>query len=410
MKFLLLLGDGMADEPLDVLGNKTPLEFAHTPHMDRMAADGTLGLIETIPPGVPPGSDVGNLSVLGYDPRMCYTGRGPFEAASMGIPLDAEDVAFRCNLVTIADEQNPVMDDFTAGHISSREARQIIFDLDQEIGSETFRFYPGIGYRHLMVWKAGEAEVVATPPHDITGKNIGPFLPAGRGSDKILQLIQRAHDYLMDHHVNRGRIARGEKPATDIWLWGQGRAPRIKKITERFHLRGGVISAVDLLNGIGVYAGLEVLHVEGATGYTDTNYVGKAEKALSALHDGFDFIFVHVEAPDEMGHQGNIEGKVKAIEDFDQKVVGTILNSVSSLQDFRIAVLSDHPTPIRLKTHAAGPSPFAVLSSRAEENQAKGQPFGERNAKGTSNMISPGYQFLGHFLGNWRLFFESDTR
>jgi 2,3-bisphosphoglycerate-independent phosphoglycerate mutase len=409
MKYVILLGDGMADEPLDVLGNQTPLEYARTPYMDRMASEGTLGLIDTIPSGFPPGSDVANLAVLGYDPRVCYTGRGPLEAASMGITLAPEDVAFRCNLVALGSDKDPVMDDFTAGHISSEEARRIMIDLDRKIGSEDFRFYPGVGYRHLLVWKGGEAELSTTPPHDITGKAIGPYLPSGRGADKIMRLIRLSRDFLADHPVNQERLSRGLKAATAIWPWGQGRAPRMQKITERFHLRGGVISAVDLLSGIGVYAGLEVLPVEGATGYTDTNYVGKAEKALTAF-SGLDLIFVHVEAPDEMGHEGNVEGKIKAIEDFDEKVVGTILRGIPRFGDFRVAVLSDHPTPIRLKTHAADPSPFAVLSSREAENQARRVSFGERNAKGTCNMISPGHLFMEHFLGNWRSFFEQNPR
>lgn len=409
MKYLILLGDGMADDPLDMLGNKTPLEFARTPHMDRMAAEGTLGLIDTIPPGLPPGSDVANLAVLGYDPRVCYTGRGPLEAANMGISLAPGDVAFRCNLVTLNSDEDPVMDDFTAGHISSAEAGRIIIDLDRAIGSEIFRFYPGVGYRHLLVWKEGVSELKTTPPHDITGKSIGPYLPSGRGADKIIRLIQLSRDLLTDHRVNRERLSRGLKAATAIWLWGQGRAPRMQKITERFHLRGGVISAVDLLNGIGICAGLEVLPVEGATGYTDTNYVGKAQKALAALGK-LDLVFVHVEAPDEMGHEGDVEGKIRAIEDFDEKVVGTILRGIPRFGDFRVAALSDHPTPIRLKTHAADPSPFAVLASRNEENQNKGIPFGEKAARRSGNLISPGYRFMENFVGDWRRFLEQNTR
>ncbi len=409
MKYLILLGDGMADEPLTILGNKTPLEYAHTPHMDRMAEVGTLGLIDTIPPGLPPGSDVANLAVLGYDPRLCYSGRGPLEAANMGIALTPEEVAFRCNLVTLSSDGDPVMDDFTAGHITSAEARRIIVDLDEAIGSDTFRFHPGVGYRHLLIWKEGEAELAATPPHDITGKAIGPYLPSGRGADRIIGLIRLSRDFLADHPVNRARLSRGLKAANAIWPWGQGRAPQMQKITERFHLRGGVISAVDLLNGIGVCAGLKVLPVEGATGYTDTNYAGKAEKALTAL-DELDLVFVHVEAPDEMGHEGNVEGKISAIEDFDEKVVGTILRGIPRFGDFRVAVLSDHPTPIRLKTHAADPSPFAVLSSRDEENQNKGISFGENAARKSGNLISPGYGFMENFVGDWRRFLEQFTR
>jgi 2,3-bisphosphoglycerate-independent phosphoglycerate mutase len=409
MKYAILLGDGMADDPLAALGDKTPLEYARTPHMDRMAAEGTLGLIDTMVPGLPLGSDVANLAVLGYDPRICYTGRGPLEAASMGITLAPEDVAFRCNLVTLGVGDDPVMEDFTAGHISSVEARQVIDDLEREFGSETFFFHSGVGYRHLLVWKEGEAGITATPPHDITGKRISPYLPREQKAEPIRHLMQLSREFLADHPVNRKRRARGLKPVTAVWLWGQGRAPKMQKITERFHLRGGMISAVDLLNGIGIYAGLEVLRVEGATGYTDTNYIGKAEKALSALRE-LDLVFIHVEAPDEMGHEGNLEGKIKAIEDFDEKVVGTILNGIPHFGDFRVAVMSDHPTPIQRKTHTADPSPIAVLSSRTEENQTRGITFGEKGARRSGNLISPGHRFMENFVGDWRRFFEQNTR
>jgi 2,3-bisphosphoglycerate-independent phosphoglycerate mutase len=409
MKHLILLGDGMADYPIDVLGEMTALEYASTPYMDRVAAEGTLGLIDTIPRGLPPGSDVANLSVLGYDPRDCYTGRGPLEAASMGIALSPDDVAFRCNLVTLGGGVDPVMVDFTAGHISSVEAKRIIADLEIAIGSEIFCFHPGVSYRHLLVWKGGESELVATPPHDITDKAIGLYLPQGPGAEQINRLMRLSREFLADHPVNRERMKRGLKPATSIWLWGQGRAPRIRKIMERFQIRGGVISAVDLLNGIGVYAGLEILPVEGATGYTDTNYRGKAEKALSVLKE-LDLVFIHVEAPDEMGHEGNVEGKVKAIEDFDAKVVGTVLQGIGHLGPFRIAVLSDHPTPLSFKTHVNDPSPFAVLSSLADENQGRGMSFGEGAAARAGNLISPGHLFMETFIGNWRNFIGKDTR
>jgi 2,3-bisphosphoglycerate-independent phosphoglycerate mutase len=408
MKYLILLGDGMADYPLDLLGGRTPLEYAYTPNMDRMAAEGILGLINTIPQGLPPGSDVANLAVLGYNPHDCYTGRGPLEAANMGIALSPDDIAFRCNLVTLSNTE-PVMEDFTAGHISSAEARHLISDLEKELGSDTFHFYPGVGYRHLMVWKGGDPDLVTTPPHDITGKGIIPYLPQGPRSEKINRLMRRSWELLANHPVNRERVARGLKSATSIWLWGQGRVPRMLKITERFQIRGGVISAVDLLNGIGVYAGLEVLTVAGATGYTDTNYRGKAEKALAALNE-LDLVFVHVEAPDEMGHEGNVEGKVHSIEDFDEKVVGTVLQGMKSMKPFRIAVLSDHPTPISTKTHVGDPSPFAVLSSRGTENQCKGISFGEREAAKTGNIISPGHLFMETFIGNWSSFVRKNSR
>jgi len=403
MKHLILLGDGMADYPIDALGGKTPLEYARTPHMDRMAAEGTLGMIDTIPQGLPPGSDVANLSVLGYDPSKCYTGRGPLEAASMGIALSADDVAFRCNLVTLGDGADPVMADFTAGHISSAEAKRIITDLQATIGSETFSFHPGVGYRHLLVWRGGESDLVMTPPHDITGRAVGEYLPRGRGAEAMSRLMALSRDVLKDHPVNRERTERGLGPVTSIWLWGQGRAPRISKMMERFRIRGGMISAVDLLRGIGVYAGLEVLPVEGATGYIDTNYRGKAEKALSSL-DELDLVFVHVEAPDEMGHQGNVEGKIKAIEDFDALVVGTVLQGIGRFDPFRIAVLSDHPTPLSLRTHVADPSPFAVLSSLAGENRKRGTGYGEQAASEAGTLIAPGHLFMETLISNWARF------
>jgi len=400
MKFLILLADGMADYPLDVLDGKTPLEYAHTPNMDTMAQKGTMGLIDTIPRGLQAGSDVANLAVLGYDPRRCYTGRGPLEAANLGITLSPDDIAFRCNLITLSDETGAVMEDFTAGHISSEESRQLLSDFQSVIGSAVFQFWPGVGYRNLMVWKGGNDDLSATPPHDITGKSIAEYLPRGSGSDEINRLMTQSLEFFADHPINVSRRRRGLRPATSIWLWGQGKAPRIEKITDRFNIRGGVISAVDLLNGIGVYAGLEVLPVAGATGYTDTNYQGKAEKALTALRH-LDLVFVHVEAPDEMGHEGNITGKIKAIEDFDEKVVGTVLRSIDSLGSFRVAVLCDHPTPITLRTHAADPSPFAVISSITAENQSKGYSFGEGMAVEANNVISPGHLFMELFIGQW---------
>ncbi len=399
MKYIILLGDGMADYPIDALNGKTPLEYAHTPNMDRMAAQGNLSLIDTIPPGLAPGSDVANMAVLGYDSRSFYSGRAPLEAANMGVALADDDVAFRCNLVTLSDSVEPVMDDFTAGHISSAEAARIIKDLDLALGSKEFSFHPGVGYRHLLVWHGGEMGMKVTPPHDITGKKIAPWLPSGTGADAISRLMDLSRKVLADHPVNNERVRRGAKPATSIWLWGQGRAPKIEKFTNRFHLTGGMISAVDLLNGIGIYAGLEVLKVEGATGYTDTNYLGKAQKALEALQR-LDFVFLHVEAPDEMGHEGNLQGKIKAIEDFDEKVVGTVLKGLPSLGEYRVAVLSDHPTPIVLKTHIADPSPVAFLSSRASENRGGGLPFGEGNARISGNMIAPGYRFIESFTGD----------
>jgi 2,3-bisphosphoglycerate-independent phosphoglycerate mutase len=406
MRYIILLGDGMADYPLEELKGKTPLEYAHTPYMDMIASQGTIGLIDTIPAGFSPGSDVAIMTVLGYDPKQYYTGRGPLEAASMRLQLGDNDVAFRCNLVTLGGDEQYIMDDFTAGHITSQEAQIIINDIGKELGSTSFQFYPGVSYRNLLVWRDGKYLLETTPPHDITGRAISNYLPrGGNGVDQLNSLMTRSQAILKDHPVNRLRLKRGEKPVSSIWLWGQGRVPKFEKLTDKYNLRGGMISAVDLLNGIAVCAGLQVISVAGATGYTDTNYSGKASKALDALKD-MDFVFVHVEAPDEMGHEGNIQGKIKAIEDFDKKVVGTILSEIYSIGPFRLLVLSDHPTPISLRTHASDPSPFAVLSSDKDENLRNGSTFSESSAKGNGVMVSPGNLLMDSFIRNWRGFVE----
>jgi 2,3-bisphosphoglycerate-independent phosphoglycerate mutase len=405
MKYIVLLGDGMADYPIEKLGGKTPLAVARIPNMDRIAAEGTIGLVDTIPAGFKPGSDVANLSVLGYDPGICYSGRGPLEAANMGVPIGPDDVAFRCNLVTMGPEADPVMVDYSAGHISSGEAARIVLDMDKAIGSPEFQFYPGISYRHLLVWRNGKDAVETTPPHDITGKPTAAYRIKGDGADQLSGLMRLSQVFLKDHPVNRARQAEGKRPATSIWLWGQGRAPKMVRLTDQYKLRGGVISAVDLLNGIGVYAGLEVIRVPGATGYIDTNYVGKAQAALEALKD-MDFIFVHVEAPDEMGHAGNLEGKIQAIEDFDEKVVGTVLKGLPDFENYRILVLSDHPTPIAIRTHASDPSAFAVLSSLKEENLGRGAAFSEADARAGGILVSPGYRLMNLFIRDWRRFVE----
>ncbi|MBW2599222.1 MAG: cofactor-independent phosphoglycerate mutase [Deltaproteobacteria bacterium] len=407
MKYIVLLGDGMADYPLPELGGKTPIEFADTPNMDRIAGGGTVGLIDTIPTGFTPGSDVANLSVLGYDPKKYHTGRAPLEAASMGVNLAPDDVAFRCNLVTFGSAGGKtIIEDFTSGHITSEEASLIIDSLNRELASPVIDFHPGVGYRHLMVYKGGPVSLETTPPHDIVGKPIGGWPPKGKGSEEISSLMERSRDILKNHPVNIARASKGKKTADSIWLWGEGRAPRMEPLTARYGgIKGGVISAVDLIMGIGIYAGLETLHVEGATGYTDTNYRGKADRALEYLRDG-DFVFLHVEAPDEMGHEGDIEGKIKAIEDFDKKVVGTVLSGINTLGDFRIIVLSDHPTPISLKTHVSDPSPFAVLSSIDGENVATGVTYNEMTARNAGIVVSPGCLLIDYFMGDWRRFIE----
>ena len=402
MKYVVLLGDGMADYPTEKLGGKTPLQCAFTPFMDQIASEGTLGLVDTIPAGLNPGSDVATLSVLGYDPLETYSGRGPLEAASMGISLGENDVVYRCNLVTIGDKdsENAFMEDFTAGHISTAEAREIILDINKALGSKQYEFFPGVGYRHLFVWRNAPSSPETKAPHDITDQPIAGYLPRGDSSAEVNDIMRRAGEVLKNHPVNAKRKDAGKKQANSIWLWGQGKKPRIVPLTEKYSVEGGMISAVDLLKGIGIAAGLRVFPVEGATGYIDTNYEGKANMALDILNF-MDFVFVHLEAPDEMGHEGNAAGKIQAIELFDEKIVGPILNKIGSFGDYRIIVLSDHPTPVDIKTHVSDPSPFAVLSSIKEENRAAGLAFNEINAKKSNLLISPGYSLMEKFIKDW---------
>jgi 2,3-bisphosphoglycerate-independent phosphoglycerate mutase len=374
MKYVVIVGDGMADYGIEGLNDKTPLMVARTPHMDWLAKHGEIGLVRTIPEGFTPGSEIANLSIFGYDPHRYYTGRGPFEAASLGVRLDPKDIAFRCNLVTLQFEgPKTLMEDFSAGHISDEEARRIIIDLDREMGTKEIRFYPGVSYRHLMVFQNGAAkfsnldQLELTPPHDITGKEIAAFLPGigspeGSGGDRLLSLMNKSQELLKNHPVNLDRKAKGLRLANSIWLWGQGRSPRMTTLGERFGIEGYVISAVHLLKGIGILAGLEVLEVPGATGYFDTNYEGKAEYALKGLKEK-DFVYVHVEAPDEAGHMGDLRLKIEMIETFDEKIVGAILKGLKNFEKYRVLVLPDHPTPLSIRTHAADPVPYVIYSS-----------------------------------------------
>lgn len=393
MKLIVLLGDGMSDRPDERLGGKTPLQAAETPHMDFMAKRGILGLARTVPEGLPPGSDVANLSVFGYDPRTCYTGRSPLEAASMGVELGDCDVAYRINLVTLAPQGGRlIMQDYSAGHIGTDDARQLIETLQQELGSSEFEFHPGISYRHLMVWRNGREGVRATPPHDITGQNILPYLPQGEGADRLIHLMNSSQLIFKGHPVNRRRERDGNLAANSIWLWGQGRAPRMENYRERFGLTGAVISAVDLIRGIGVYAGLEVVKVPGATGYVDTNYEGKAAAALDAL-ERHDFVYLHVEAPDEASHAGSLENKMRAIEDFDSRVVGPVLRGVEKFGTYRILCMPDHPTPLALMTHTADPVPFILYSGEVDERPGIAG-YDEASAASTGVLVDEGFRLM----------------
>lgn len=359
MKYLVLIPDGFTDR-LDTASKEknTPLMAADTPNLDRLVKKSQVGVVQTIPQGMSPGSDVANLSILGYDPQKYYTGRAPFEAASMGLNLGPKDVAYRCNLVQLkVVDDKLIMEDFCAGHISSDKAMFLIEALDKELGTEKFSFYPGVSYRHLMVWKNGRDDIQCTPPHDIMGKPIDEYYPQGAGSEMLIKLMEQSWQVLAGdwNHTK----------ANSIWLWGEGKKPSLPSYKERFGLSGSIISAVDLLKGMGISLGLESIDVPGATGYLDTNYVGKAEYALESLKR-HDFVYLHVEAPDEAGHSGDRKAKIQAIEDFDKKVLGTILKRKKELGDFKIMILPDHATPLSLRTHVSDPVPFLIYSSTKE--------------------------------------------
>lgn len=402
MKYVVIVGDGMADYPVESLGGKTPLMVARTPHMDWMAEQGEIGLVRTVPDGFNPGSEIANLSIFGYDPIRYYTGRGPLEAASLGVKLAADDIAFRCNLVTLKFQADKtVMEDFSAGHITDEEARRVILDLNEVMSSKEIRFYPGVSYRHLMVLKNGAAKfsnlekLEFTPPHDIIGKEVSVFLP--KMSELVLALMNESQKLLKNHPVNLAREGKGLPPANSIWLWGQGRSPRMITLKERFGMEGYVISAVHLIKGIGIIAGLEVLEVPGITGYFDTNYDGKALYALRGLKDK-DFVYVHVEAPDEAGHMGNLRLKIEAIEAFDEKVVGPILEGMKGFKRYKVLVLPDHPTPLSVRTHTADPVPYVIYSNESGTETVHAQTFDEVSAGQSGISVEKGFELIERFL------------
>lgn len=390
----------MPDHPLPELEGKTPLEAADTPNLDRMAkAAIKFGMVKTIPDNLPPGSDVGNLTVLGYNPNIYYTGRSPLEAASIGVPLGENDVTLRCNLVTLTRANGgEVMEDYSAGHISTEEAREIILDLKKELEEEGFTFHPGVSYRHLLVWTGGNMDIQTTPPHDISGKEIASYIPSGKGTEKLNELIEKSKQILKNHPVNKKRIEEGKNPATSIWLWGQGVAPSMPSFQELYGLTGSVISAVDLVKGIGHYAKLNVIDVPGATGYLDTNYEGKVEYALNSL-DEVDLTMIHIESTDETGHVGKAELKIQAIEDFDSRVVGPVLEGIKRFGDYKILVMSDHPTPIDLRTHVNEPVPFAIYSSEDESVKNDKFVYTENSAATSDVYIPEGWRLMGMLVG-----------
>lgn len=394
MKFVIFLGDGMSDRPLDTLNGRTPLMAAHTPNLDRMVREGIGGWTLNTPTGHYPGSDIANLGVLGYDITKSYTGRSPLEAAAMGVELGPKDVAFRCNLVTLSSDFT-IMEDFSADHISTHEAAELVVTLNEKLASGSFQFYPGVSYRHLLVWRDGGDQITNVPPHDISDRPIAGSLPTGPDAEPVNALMRASWTFLSDHPINRQRIASGKKPANSIWLWGHGKKPFLPVFRDLFGKTGGIISAVDLMRGIAAHIGFDVLHVPGATGWIDTDYEGKAAACLRGL-EKHDLMFVHVESPDEAGHAGRLDYKMQAIEDFDARLVGPVLAALSQTGPFRALALPDHPTPLATKTHDPGPVPFAMLGTGLlpDDNLT----YDERLLTTGSLTFDPGTKLMPYFL------------
>lgn len=401
MKYLVMLCDGMADEPNEALGNSTPMEKANKPCMNSLAAKAEVGIVKTVAEGLKPGSDVANLSVLGYEPAVYYSGRSPLEATSIGIDLKDTDVTLRCNLVTLSDDEdyeNKTILDYCADDISSEEAKILIEYIQEKLGNDVFRFYPGVSYRHCLVWSNGNPHPgVLTPPHDITGKVITDYIPKGEAVDELYDLMKKSYDLLKDHPVNQARIARGKRPANSIWLWGEGTKPLLDNFSEKFGIKGSMISAVDLLKGIAICAGMNSVDVDGATGYLDTNFDGKCKAAIEEFKNGADLVYIHVEAPDECGHRGEIENKVKAIEMIDEHILGPVVEFLKGYDDFAVLVCPDHPTPLSIRTHTSTPVPYLIYDSKNEINSGI-KVFCEKEARETGNYIEKGFTMMNYFL------------
>ncbi len=401
MKYLVVLCDGMADTPNAALGGKTPMECAHKPNMDALAKNAEVGMCRTVAAGLKPGSDVANLSVMGYDPAVCYTGRSPLEAASIGVDLKPTDVALRCNTVTLSGEENyedKTMVDYCAGDISTEEAHKIIETVEKELGSDIYKFYGGVSYRHCLVVDNGTTDLGnMTPPHDISGRVIGEYLSKSENAAPLIDLMKRSYEILKNHPVNIERRKKGLHEANSIWLWGEGRRPQLENFKEKNGVSGCVVSAVDLLKGIGICAGMETPEVEGATGYIDTNFEGKTQAGIDAFKRGTDLVYLHFEAPDECGHRGEAQNKVKAIEMIDSRVLTKMLDYLNGCgDDYRILIMPDHPTPLETMTHSSAPVPFLIYDSRKKENGVSS--FTEKNAAETGEFVEHGPDIMSMLL------------
>lgn len=400
MKTVVLLCDGMADYPVPELGGVTPMAKANKPHMDALAKKAEVGLVKTVADGLKPGSDVANLSVLGYDPAIYYSGRSPLEAGSIGIDMKPTDVSLRCNLVTLSDEpeyDDKTIIDYCAGDISTADAKILVDALKEVFDNEEFQLFAGVSYRHCLIWNNGTLDLgTLTPPHDITGKPIRGHLPEHPNAKMLYDMMRRSYDVLKNHPLNLERAARGERPANSMWFWGEGVRKPLAAFEDKYGVKGAMISAVDLLKGIGKFSGMKVINVPGATGYLDTNFDGKAQAAIETLKDGSDFVYIHVEAPDECGHRYEIENKVKAIELIDEKILASLLNALEDYDDYKIMILSDHPTPLALKTHTNDPVPYMIYHKNGEQEGV--DCFCEDAAEQTGKFEPVGHELMGRFL------------
>ena len=401
MKYLVLLCDGMADTPNAILDGKTPMELANKPIIDNLAKTAEVGLCKTVGKGLKPGSDVANLSVLGYDPYVCYTGRSPLEAASIGVDLKETDVALRCNIVTLSDEENyadKTMVDYCSGDISTAEAHKIIETVEKELGSDIYKFYGGVSYRHCLVVDNGTTELGnMVPPHDISGKVIGEYLSDNENAKPLIELMKKSYDILKDHPVNIERRNKGLNEANSIWLWGEGRKPALQNFLEKNGVKGCIVSAVDLLKGIGICADMQTPEVEGSTGYLDTNFEGKANAGIEAFKNGCDLVYLHIEAPDECGHRGEAENKVKAIELIEDRTLKLMLSYLENCgDDYRILIMPDHPTPLEIMTHSSEPVPYLLYDS--SKNLGGVEAFTEREAAATGNFVEHGPDIMEKLL------------
>lgn len=396
MKYVVILGDGMADYRQDFLGGKTPLMVARKPYIDSLAKISEVGLARTVPCGMKPGSDVANLSVLGYNPHDCYTGRSPLEAASIGIDLKDTDVTARANLVTVSNEENyadKTMIDYSAGEISTKEAKELIEYLREKLNDEKYTLYAGISYRHCLVIDNGSLIGDLTPPHDITGRKVKEYLPKSIEGKKLLSLMEKSYELLKDHPINIERVKNGKNPANSLWFWGDGTKPALQSFEKKFNLKGGIISAVDLLKGIGKLADMRVIEVEGATGNYDTNFAGKAKACLDNLKDGLDFIYLHMEAPDECGHHGDTEHKIYSIEQIDEIVVKPVIEGLKQMgEDFAVLICPDHPTPLSTMTHCSDPIPYLIYKSNVKVNGV--DAYDEENAEKSKIFVENGYELI----------------